>query len=142
MTKKIALILGIVFTVVGLVGFVPNPVVGMMPAWFEAGTAHSLVHLISGLVFIFVALKASGKSALVMKVFGIVYLLVAILGFFGMNPVLWFIDVNSADNWLHLVLGAVITAAGFGLCGKEGSACAGSKCAGTPPTPPTQAPQM
>jgi len=50
----------------------------------------------------------------VFKIFGIVYLLVAILGFFsGSGSVLGFLDVNSADNWLHVVLGIVVLGAGF-----------------------------
>ena len=80
MAKTIAIILGVVFLVVGLLGLFPNPIVGD-GAYFQADMWHNLVHLISGLVFLLVAARAPGKSALTMKVFGIIYLIVAALGF-------------------------------------------------------------
>ena len=126
MAKKLGLILGIVFVLVGILGFMGTGIVGP-EGMFMTNTLHDLVHLVTGLVFIIVALKAVDSVGVVFKVFGIVYLLVAILGFMmvgenGMGSILGLLDVNSADNWLHLVLGVVILALGFKVGKKAMSA--------------------
>lgn len=111
MAKKIGLTLGIIFVVVGLLGFISNPIVGDS-GYFHTNTAHNIVHLASGILFILLA--GSGALSGVLKLFGVVYLLVAVLGFMSESGmVLGLVEVNSADNWLHVVLGVVILAAGF-----------------------------
>lgn len=122
MAKKWSKILGIVFLLIGVLGFIPNPLVGMN-GLFHADMAHNLVHIITGLVLLFIAMKKAGSAPMALKVLGVVYLLLAILGFLtisGEGPLLGFISVNSADNWLHLVLGALLL--GIGLkAGKRSS---------------------
>jgi hypothetical protein len=118
MAKKLSLVFGIVFLVVGILGFIPNPIVGGMSSIFHTDLAHNLVHLLSGIIFLVIALKCTDKAAVALKIFGVVYLLVAVLGFLavdasGMGEILGLIHVNGADNWLHVVLGVVILAAGF-----------------------------
>ena len=112
MAKTFAIIFGIVFVVVGLLGFVGGLGIVGPTGIFQTDTVHDLVHFISGLVFLAVAFWAPAKSSLVSIIFGIVYLLVTILGFFG-SPVLGFLIVNTADNYLHLLLGVVILIAGL-----------------------------
>ncbi|MEI9966231.1 MAG: DUF4383 domain-containing protein [Candidatus Moraniibacteriota bacterium] len=51
--------------------------------------------------------------------FGIVYGLVAVLGFILPSPILGLIEVNMADNLLHVVLALVFLYIGFGV--SEGS---------------------
>lgn len=115
MAKKIANLFGIVFILVGLLGFFNNPILGI----FAAGTIHSIVHLLSGIALLaFANSKNPGSAAMGLKIVGIVYLLVTILGFImiGSNEsvnLLGLIDVNHADNWLHLVLSLVMIWAGF-----------------------------
>ena len=49
------------------------------------------------------------------KVFGVVYGLVAILGFFaGDQPLLGMIAHNMADTWLHVAIAVVSLWLGFG----------------------------
>jgi hypothetical protein len=74
-TKTAALAIGIVFVVVGLLGFVNNPIIGL----FATNTAHNLVHLVSGILILIGAFTAIGAGT-TLKVFGVVYALVAILG--------------------------------------------------------------
>lgn len=107
MAKKFAMIFGWIFIVLGVLGFFANPVVGTAAgAWFMADTAHNLVHLISGIIFLWVAYGAADKAGTVLKVFGVIYLLVALLGFFSSTgSVLGLVMVNGADNWLHLIFG-------------------------------------
>ena len=115
MAKTLALIFGIVFVLVGLLGFVGNPLVGAN-ALFEADTAHNLVHFALGLVLLAVALWASAQSAMWLKIVGIIYLVVGALGLVlvsDMGSLLGIISINSADNWLHLVLGVILLASSY-----------------------------
>lgn len=117
MAKKITVVLGLVFLVVGILGFISNPLVGE-DALFHTDTIHNIVHIVTGLVFLIVSASPSAPS--VLKIFGVIYLLVSVLGFLsGTGKVLGFLSVNSADNWLHLVLGIVILIAGFKASKKE-----------------------
>ncbi|MES2216690.1 MAG: DUF4383 domain-containing protein [Patescibacteria group bacterium] len=131
MAKKSALVFGIIFLIVGILGFIPNGIVGM-GATFEAGTLHNVIHLIFGLVLVWVAVKSAHKAATTLKVVGIIYLILAIIGFIQDSTILGIVAVNSADNWLHLVLGIVIAALGF----------ASKKEMAMPSSIPSSAPQM
>jgi hypothetical protein len=115
MAKNLLWIFGVVFLVVGALGWVPNPIVGM-GAIFETNHAHDLFHLVIGALFVFVAMSAIDKAALTLKAGGAVYLLVAVLGFMMVpkgGALLGLIQTNVADHWLHVVLGAALLAAGF-----------------------------
>ena len=112
MAKKLALVFGIVFVIVGILGFIPNPIVGMT-GFFLTDAVHNIVHLLVGIILLVISLKAAAKSAVALKVFGIIYLVLAIIGFFSGSTILGLVAINGADNWLHLVLGIVIAAAGF-----------------------------
>ena len=118
-TKTAALIIGLIFVAVGLLGFIDNPIVGTSEnAIFHADTVHNAVHIISGLLFIFVSLTAPASAGIVLKVFGAIYLAIGIIGLVqygssGMGKVLGFLHVNGNDNYLHIALGIVIFLAGF-----------------------------
>ena len=117
--RTAALAIGIIFIVVGLLGFIDNPIVGSSEkAIFHADTVHNMVHIISGLLFVLVAMAAPASASTVMIIFGIVYLLIGILGITsvgenGMAKLLGFLHVNAADNSLHIALGLVIALAGL-----------------------------
>jgi uncharacterized protein DUF4383 len=112
--KTAATILGIVFVAVGILGFIPNPLVSPT-GLFAVNTAHNLVHLVSGVALLAGAFTAIGAS-MTLKVFGIIYAVVAVIGLFtGGNMLLGLILVNHADHWLHVALAVVILAAGFML---------------------------
>ena len=118
-TKTAALILGLIFLAVGLLGFMPNPIVGESHnALFHADAVHNGVHIVSGILFLLVALAAPARAGLFLKVFGVVYLLLGILGMAtigseGMTELLGFLPVNGPDNYLHIGLGIVIFLAGL-----------------------------
>src|SRR5262245_38867080 len=117
-SKSAALIIGIIFIAVGLLGFVPNPIVGAENALFHTDTIHNLVHIISGALFVYVSMSMPARASLVLKVFGVVYFLLGVWGMFilgpdGMGSLLGFLHVNAYDNYLHIALGVVIFLAGM-----------------------------
>lgn len=122
MAKTTSIVLGIVFLLVGILGLVGTPIVGDA-GYFETNTAHDLVHLVSGIIFLIVAFSSTKAIATTMKVFGVVYLLVAILGLVMDGPVLGIV-INGADDVLHVVLAIVIFFLGWKVGKDESSAAA------------------
>jgi len=113
-TKMAATVIGIVFIAVGILGFIPNPIVSPT-GMFAVNTMHNLVHLISGAVLL-AGVYSSLGSGLALKIVGVVYGAVAILGLvMGPGMLLGLVHINAADNWLHVLLAIVILAAGFML---------------------------
>jgi hypothetical protein len=99
MIKAAALVFGIVFLLIGILGFVPSvtPSNGMLLGIFHVNTAHNIVHLASGIIFLLCGMAGAGPSQAFFKIFGIIYALVAILGFYyGDNALLGIISNNTA----------------------------------------------
>lgn len=111
MAKTLAWVFGIVFLLVGVLGFYSGD--NMLLGIFMVSRRHNAVHLGSGAVALLSAVGGENTARLYFKVFGLVYLLVAITGF-AMHrlPVLG-IPLNTADDVLHLVIAAVSLYAGF-----------------------------
>jgi hypothetical protein len=112
-----AIVLGVVLVIVGLLGFIPNPIAYDDPtALFYVNTAHTLVHLVSGIFLLIGAWTALG-SVMALRILGIIYVVVAILSFLGDNSlaVLTFVSNSTADAWLHVVVAVVLLGAGFGM---------------------------
>ena len=119
--RTAAFVLGIVFLIVGVLGYVPNPIVGHTsdggPAIFVTNNLHNLVHIISGILLL-IGVYTALTPSLALKILGIVYAIVAVLGFVmmkGGDGMMFGIQMNMLDHWLHVVLAIVLLAAGFGL---------------------------
>ncbi len=115
MVKTAAIIFGIVFLAVGILGFVPGVTTNdMLLGIFMVNAAHSVVHIASGIVFLIAGMASAGASRLWFRIFGLIYALVAILGF--MTPsgmLLGMISNNMADTWLHVILAVAMLFLGF-----------------------------
>src|SRR5690349_17866564 len=110
--KAIAFIFGIIFLVVGVLGFVPGITQdGMLLNLFMVNTAHNIVHILTGLAALLAASRQD-YSRLFFQVLGFLYGLVTILGF-ALNGDLFIMQVNTADNILHLVIAVVSLYLGF-----------------------------
>jgi hypothetical protein len=115
--KQIAIILGVVFVVVGVLGWVPpaNPD-GKLLGLFAVNAAHNFVHLATGVVAIICGAAGEKASRLFFQVLGVVYGLVAVLGFYsGDQPLLGIVANNAADSVLHVVFAIVFLYLGFGM---------------------------
>ena len=116
MLKTAAIIFGIVFLLVGVLGFVPGITTTgqMLLGIFHVNAVHNIVHLLSGAVALIAGLTSTAAARMYFRVFGIVYALVAILGFFiGNGLLLGLISNNMADTWLHVLIALVALALGF-----------------------------
>ncbi len=119
MVKTAAIIFGIVFLAVGILGFVPGATTDvngmpMLLGIFHVNTAHNFVHLASGVVFLLCGMAGAGPSRMFFKIFGLVYALVAVLGFMNpAGPLLGMISNNPATTYLHVVLAVAMLFLGF-----------------------------
>lgn len=115
MLKNIALLFGVIFVAVGAFGFVPSLAPGgLILGYFEVNILHSIVHLLSGAVAIYAGIQGSSASKLFFQVFGVIYGLVAVLGFFyGHGQILGVLANNPADTGLHTVIAIVSLYLGF-----------------------------
>lgn len=119
--QMLALLVGVVFLAVGVLGFVPGITThysdlgfaghggdAQLLGLFSVSVLHNLVHLAFGVAGL--ALARTPESARTYLVGGgAVYLVVWLIGVIGIGG--W-IPVNTADNWLHLVLGLAMIALG------------------------------
>jgi hypothetical protein len=127
MAKTLAMVLGVVFIIVGVLGFIANPIVGMDGAIFETDMLHNVVHLLFGIILIVASKKSQAASSLWLTILGAVYLALAVLGFVATGEdelILGIVHANMADHWLHVVLGVVLIA--VGILGKKSAPMAPS----------------
>ena len=109
MTKTSVLVLGIIFIVLGLLGFFNNPMFGL----FAVNTLHNLIHLVTGILAVIFAVNSEGAARKFSQWFGVIYALVAILGFAVPTFMSSLVNTNAADNWLHVVFALIFLALGF-----------------------------
>jgi hypothetical protein len=99
--KRFGFVLGAVLLVVGLWGFVTGGHDHEL-AGFGVNLSHNLVHVLSGVVALAAAAKGERAARLFCIVFGIVYGLVAVAGFASVAFVVKLLNLNRADDFLHL----------------------------------------
>lgn len=121
MAKTLGMLFGIVFLAVGILGFVPGVTttgpdgMPMLLGIFMVNATHSIVHIVSGAIFLFASMSGAGAARLWFQVFGVVYALVAVMGFVVGNGIIFgLISNNTNDTWLHVVLAVAMLAIGFG----------------------------
>ena len=79
-------------------------------------TLHNVIHLATGIVAILAGMASEAAMRVFFKIFGVIYGLVAVLGFFyGDRPLLGLVANNLADSGLHVVIAAVALYLGFGF---------------------------
>jgi hypothetical protein len=116
-----SLTLGAVLVLVGVVGFFVEPSFAVGDSaqrgtliLFDINGWHNVVHLLSGVVGLAMAGTAA-KARLFSIGYGVVYVLVTILGFIVGDGgyLLSIIPINTADNILHLAI--AVTGIAIGL---------------------------
>ena len=113
--RAMAFIFGVILVAVGVMGFIPSLVTdGLLFGYFQVDQVHNLIHLMTGALAL-LASASTPYSQLFFQIFGIFYGIVTIFGFVFAGNLL-FIQVNMADNFLHL--GIAIVALFFGFAYK------------------------
>ncbi|GAB2761154.1 DUF4383 domain-containing protein [Streptomyces bullii] len=132
--QQAALLVGVVFLLVGLLGFVPGITTdydalefaerdsrAKLLGVFQVSVLHNLVHLLFGLAGVTLARAASTARAFLIGG-GVVYLALWVYGLVvDHDSAANFVPVNTADDWLHFALGVGMIALG-GLLGRRARA--------------------
>ena len=123
--QSVSRLVGIVFLLVGIAGFVPGITTDLydgldfageestseLLGLFQVSVLHNIVHGLFGIAGLALAATSSGARTFLVGG-GVVYVALWLLGIVGGGD--W-IPVNSADNWLHLGLGIGMIALGVVL---------------------------
>lgn len=118
--QLVALIFGVVFILVAVVGFITPGGMGMEASmeaapkelgFFPINLLHNVVHLLFGIWGIVASRSWAGAKAYC-QIGGVIYIVLTVLGFvapttFGLIP------IGGNDIWLHALLGIVLAAVGF-----------------------------
>lgn len=126
--RHFAMVLGIVYTIVGVAGFIPAllmapeptaPAVnvdalhGRLLGLFPVNILHTLVHLGTGLWGLYAA-KSLGSAVTFAKALAVIYIVLTVMGLIpGLNTVFGLVPLYGHDVWLHA--GTAIIAAYFGF---------------------------
>ena len=131
--RMLALIIGIIFTILGIIGFFTplenSTGVRAILGIFDSDTFGNVVFFITGLLGI--AAAFTGLSVMYNRAFGVISTLIGLL---GLIPALYFpvygndngrflglTHLSVADHVLHIVLGLLALAIGFYLVGARGT---------------------
>lgn len=104
-TVTYTMVLGIVLLAIGLIGALTGGHDHELMI-FGVNATHNVVHLASGAAAILCAMIGLGAARAFCLLFGIVYGLVMLAGFLGIEPVVRMLNLNMADNFLHLAISA------------------------------------
>ena len=132
--QKAALAVGIVFLVVGVLGFIPGVTsnYGSMTfashdsdahllGLFQVSILQNIVHLLFGVAGLVLA-RSIGGARNYLVVGGVIYLVLFLYGLLvGQESAANFVPVNTADDILHLVLGLGMIALGVILTRRAGA---------------------
>lgn len=127
--QNAAALVGLVFLVVGVAGFVPGITTNLYDGLelaghdgdaklfgvFEVSVLHNLVHVAFGLAGLALARTISSARGFLVGG-GVIYLALWLYGLvIDRDSDANFVPVNSADNWLHLGLGVGMVGLGLAL---------------------------
>ncbi|WIX98705.1 DUF4383 domain-containing protein [Amycolatopsis mongoliensis] len=121
-----AAVVGVVFLLVGVLGFIPGVTTNydmltgaghhsgaLLLGIFAVSILHNIVHLAFGVAGLAMARTPGGAKAFLVGG-GVVYLVLWLYGLIiDHDSAANFVPVNTADNWLHLVLGLGMVALGL-----------------------------
>ena len=123
-----ARLVGAVFVLVGILGFIPGITTdfsdmtfaghhsdAQLLGVFQVSILHNIVHLLFGVVGLAAARNAVNARRYLI-VGGVIYLVLWLYGLLvSQDSSANFVPVNTADDWLHLVLGVGMVALGLAL---------------------------
>ncbi len=116
--KSAAILFGVLFLIVGALGFVPNNPIVSPTGIFMVNGYHNIFHVGAGILLLLGAYASGGAfgPGLALRFVGAVYALLTVLGFLmPRNGIFRALAMNMADHWLHLVLAVALLMAGFVL---------------------------
>ncbi len=132
LVQTAALAVAAVFVLVGILGFIPGITTdydtmsfaghhseAKLLGIFQVSILHNIVHLLFGLAAFALARTVSGARTYLVAG-GAIYLVLWLYGLIvGQDSSANFVPLNTADDWLHLVLGLGMIGLGLALSPKS-----------------------
>ncbi|GAA3438848.1 DUF4383 domain-containing protein [Kutzneria kofuensis] len=126
LASTLALVVGAVFLLVGILGFIPGVTtdydmmgfaghdsMAKLFGLFQVSVLHNIVHLVFGVAGIALA-RTARTAAAYLVVGGVIYLVLWIYGLvIDQQSRANFVPLNTPDNWLHFGLGIGMIALGL-----------------------------
>jgi len=123
--QSVAMLVGLVFLLVGILGFIPGITSNyddlkfaghdsdaQLLGIFDTSILHNIVHLLFGVAGLALARTFEGARTFLIGG-GVIYLVLWIYGLVvGSESGANFVPMNTADDWLHFVLGVGMVGAG------------------------------
>ena len=127
--RYFALVLGIIFLLIGILGFIPGLTVmpethqhdlavegpghGYLLGLFHVNVLHNLIHLLFG-VWGIIAYRTFDASRIYSRSVAVIYGVLTIMGLIpGLNTVFGLVPIHGHDVWLHLMIAAAAAYFGF-----------------------------
>lgn len=124
--QKSSLLVGVALFVLGMLGFIPGATANygslafaghgseaMLLGVFQVSVLHNLIHLLCGVAGVLMSRRPLPARNFLIGA-GVSYMVLWTLGqFLAQDSPVNILPVNSADNWLHLILGMAMI--GFGV---------------------------
>ena len=106
---------GIVLVAVGLLGFIPNPLVGRADSLVPTDAVHNIVHLATGALALYIAFGLRGERQVNATIgFGVLYLVIFLAVLVSPNLFgLFQVRANEVLHLIHVALAVVSLAVGF-----------------------------
>ena len=112
MAKRFSTIYGALFVIVGIMGFLDNPLIGEH-GFFMTNAAHDWTHILIGAVLLWAGQQNERAAYGSLMGTGALYALLALMGYAtagaeGHATLLGIVHINGNDNWLHVLLAVVL----------------------------------
>ncbi len=128
MVRKAAAIVGVVFLLVGVLGFIPGITTNFgdllfaghnsdarLFGLFQVSILHNIVHLLFGIAGLAMA-RTAAQACTYLVLGGAIYLVLFVYGLIvGQESAANFVPVKIADDFLHLILGIGMIGLGLAL---------------------------
>ena len=112
--KTLSNTFGIVFLILGIMGFIPwMKDDGRLLGTFAADAANNIFYIITGLAALWAGTLSAHAARNFFRIFGAIYLGLAIIGFLNEGYILGVLAHTGADDGLHLVAGGLAILFGF-----------------------------
>jgi hypothetical protein len=124
--QTLAMLIGVVFLAVGILGFIPGITThydelgfagtdsqAELLGLFQTSILHNIIHLLFGIVGLALARTIDGARTFLIGG-GVIYLVIWIYGLLiDKGSDANFVPMNTADDWLHFALGVGMIALGY-----------------------------
>jgi hypothetical protein len=106
MVRKLGMVMGGLFLIGGILGFVPGVIKdGMYFGIFMVNTPHNILHIASGTIFLIASIFGARAARAWFLIFGTFYAAIAVMGLvIGDGMIFGLITNNLYDAWGHATL--------------------------------------